>query len=72
MGGRGAPYFGGGRVYGFWGFRVPFGGRRPARGVCGVFGAAWSSLGLKSFGNSSGNSYTKFAILDIMLRFTCG
>ena len=41
-------------------------------GGCGVFGAAWSSLGLKSFGNSSGNSYTKFAILDIMRRFTCG
>ena len=27
---------------------------------------------LKSFGNSWGNSYTKFAILDIKFRFTCG
>ena len=27
-------------------------------------------LSLKSFGNSWGNSYTKFAILDIMFRFT--
>ena len=29
-------------------------------------------LSLKSFGNSWGNSYTKFAILDITFRFTCG
>ena len=27
---------------------------------------------LKSFGNSGGNSYTKFAILDIKFPFTCG
>ena len=29
-------------------------------------------LSLKLFGNSWGNSYTKFAILDITFRFTCG
>ena len=28
-------------------------------------------VSLKSFGNPWGNSYTKFAILDITLRFTC-
>ena len=28
-------------------------------------------LSLKSFGNSWGSSYTKFAILDITFRFTC-
>ena len=28
--------------------------------------------GLKSFGNLWGNSYTKFAILDIKVCFTCG
>ena len=27
---------------------------------------------LKVFGNSWGNSYTKFVILDIKVRFTCG
>ena len=29
-------------------------------------------LSLKSFDNSWGNSYTKFAIQDIKCRFTCG
>ena len=29
-------------------------------------------LSLKSFGNSWGNSYTNFAILDTTFRFTCG
>ena len=29
-------------------------------------------LKLKLFGNSWGNSYTKFAIVDIKFRFTCG
>ena len=29
-------------------------------------------LSLKSFGNSWGNSYTKFAILDITFHFACG
>ena len=29
-------------------------------------------LSVKSFGNSWDNSYTKFAILDITFRFTCG
>ena len=29
-------------------------------------------LSLTSFGSSSGNSCTKFAILDITFRFTCG
>ena len=29
-------------------------------------------LSLKSFGNSWGSSYTKFSILDITFRFTCG
>ena len=29
-------------------------------------------LSLKSFGNSWGNLYTKFSILDITFRFTCG
>ena len=29
-------------------------------------------LNLKLFGNSWENSYTKFAKLDITLRFTCG
>ena len=28
-------------------------------------------LSLKSFGKSFGNSYTKFAMLDIMFPFTC-
>ena len=28
-------------------------------------------LSLKSFGNLLGNSHTQFAILDIMLWFTC-
>ena len=30
------------------------------------------NLSLKSFGNSWNNSYTKFAMLDIKFRFTCG
>ena len=29
-------------------------------------------LSFKSLGNLWGNSYTKFAILDIKFRFTCG
>ena len=29
-------------------------------------------VSLKLFGNSSGNSYSKYAILDSMFRFTCG
>ena len=46
------------------------GAHNPGRGIWG--GAEKSSKSLKSFGSSWGNSYTKFAILDITFRFTCG
>ena len=39
--------------------------------IFSIFPNFLRSLSLKSFGNSWGNSYNKFAILDIKFRFTC-
>ena len=37
-----------------------------------IFGSTNNFLSFKSFSNSWGNSYTKFAILDIKFGFNCG
>ena len=37
-----------------------------------IFPIFFNFLSLTSFGDSGGNSYTKFIIVDIKIRFTCG